>query len=182
MIGASATRENLANADWSISKGSNTGISQIEVRSIYESGIATILRVGTITFDKEYSIQDILNGKAGSPTVARTYDASVETSKINTNLALGKTVIQTIDPDNTLQGDIWCRMGSLSLEGGKEYRPITVYQITESGVEKYELKTEAPSNDPASIIANIQAGKYTIKTQSTEYTFTGEVIKQYSAI
>ena len=73
-------------------------------------------------------------------------------------------------------------MGSLSLEGGKEYRPITVYQITESGVEKYVLRAEAPSNDPASIIANIQAGKYTTTSQSTEYTFTGEVIKQYSAI
>ena len=178
MIGASATRENLANADWSISQGSKTGISQIEVKSIYEYGSDTVLRVGTITFDQEYSIQDILNGNAGSPIVARAYNASVGTTKIDDNLDLGKAVIQTIDADNTLEGDIWCSIGSASPSNGKTYRPITVYQITENGVEEYYMVAEAPSADPASIIANIQEGKYTTTSQSTEYTFAGEKIKQ----
>ena len=178
MIGASATRENLANADWSISQGSDKGISQIEVRTIYEYGSETVLRVGTITFDQEYSIQDILNGNAGSPVVARAYNASVGTTKIDDNLDLGKTIIQAIDADNTLDGDIWCSIGSISFSNGKEYRPITVYQITENGVEEYYMVAEAPSADPASIIANIQEGKYTTTSQSTEYTFAGEKIEQ----
>lgn len=178
MIGASATRENLANADWSISQGSKTGISQIVVKSIYNSGIATILRVGTISFDQEYSIQDILSGNAGSPAVARTYNASVETSKIDVNLDLGKTVIQTIDANNDLKGDIWCRIGSVNPNGE---RGITVYQITEKGVEMYTLRTISQSGDPKEIITNIKNENYTTTSQSTEYTFAGEKIEQASA-
>ena len=178
MIGASATRENLANADWSISQGSKTGISQIEVKSIYDSGIATILRVGTISFDQEYSIQDILSGNAGSPAVARTYNASVETSKIDVNLDLGKTVIQTIDANNDLKGDIWCRIGSVNPNGE---RGITVYQITEKGVEMYTLRTISQSGDPKEIITNIKNENYTTTSQSTEYTFAGEKIEQAEA-
>lgn len=181
MIGASATRENLTNADWSISNGSERGISQIEVRTIYVYGSDTVLRVGKITFDQQYSIQDIVNGNAGTPTVSRVYNASIGTTRIDVNLDLGKTVIQTIDPDNTLEGDIWCSIAAPSPESGKYYRNITVYQITENGVGKYVLRAEAPSNDPASIIANIQNGKYTTTSQSTEYTFTGTKIEQASA-
>lgn len=183
MIGASATCENLVNADWSISQGSERGISQIEVRTIYEYGADTVLRVGTITFDQEYSIQDILNGNAGSPVVARAYNASVGTTNKDANLALGKTVIQTIDKDNALEGDIWCSIGSIMFSGGKEYRIISVYQITENGVEKYEITAEAPSADPASIMSNIQNGLYNKSSisQSTEYTFAGEKIEQSNA-
>ena len=66
------------------------------------------------------------------------------------------------------------------LSGGKEYRIISVYQITENGVEKYELTAEAPSADPASIMSNIQNGLYNKSSisQLTEYTFAGEKIEQ----
>lgn len=182
MIGASATRKNLANADWSISQGSDKGISQIEVKTTYESGLDTIIRVGTITFDQEYSIQDILNGNAGSPIVARAYNASVETTNIDDNTDLGKTVIQTIDADNTLEGDIWCSIGSVFADGGKMYRPITVYQINNNKIEKFTLIAEAEgTSDPAIIKNNIESGLYTTTSQSTEYTFAGEKIEQASA-
>ena len=181
MIGASATRENLANADWSISQGSERGISQIEVKTVYQVDNDTMLRVGTITFDQEYSIQDILNNNVNSSSVSRVYAISTPSSTMETNLDLGKTVIQTIDADNTLEGDIWCSIAAASPENGKYYRNISVYQITENGVEQYVLRAEATSADPASIIANIQEGKYTTTSQSTEYTFAGEKIEQAKA-
>lgn len=178
LINNGATIDDLQNAEWSITKGSANSISQIEAKLFYTSGSNSIFRVATITFDQEYAIQDILNGNAGSPTVTRTFSASVGTTSKDENLDLGKTVIQTIDADNNLEGDIWCSIGSISFSNGKEYRPITVYQITENGVEEYYMVAEAPSADPASIIANIQEGKYTTTSQSTEYTFAGEKIEQ----
>ncbi len=179
MIGASATRENLANADWSISQGSDKGISQIEVKTVYQVDNDTMLRVGTITFDQEYSIQDILNNNVNSPSVSRVYAISTPSSTMDTNLILGKTVIQTIDADNTLEGDIWCSIGGASPENGKIYRNITVYQITENGVEQYILRVEAEgTSDPAVIKNNIESGLYTTTSQSTEYTFAGEKIEQ----
>lgn len=183
MIGASATRKNLANADWSISQGSDKGISQIEVKTTYESGLDTIIRVGTITFDQEYSIQDILNGNAGSPIVARAYNASVETTNIYDNLDLGKTVIQTIDADNNLKGDIWCSIGSPTSIAGNTYREITVYQITDNGVQNFTIWALANgTSDPEVIKNNIKDNKISGSgTQSTEYTFAGEKIEQASA-
>lgn len=180
MIGASATRENLANADWSITQYSETGITQIEVKSIYESGIDMILRVGTITFDREYLIQDILGGNTNTPTYSRTYNASTETSKITPNLLLGKTVISTIDPDNTLGGDIWCSIGSPTSIAGNTYREITVYQITDNGVQNFTIWALANgTSDPEVIKDNIENNKINGSgTQSTEYTFAGEKIEQ----
>lgn len=182
MIGASATRENLANADWSISQGSERGISQIEVKTVYQVDNDTMLRVGTITFDQEYSIQDILNNNVNSSSVSRVYAISTPSSTMETNLDLGKTVIQTIDANNTLEGDIWCSIGSADPEAGKTYRNIIVYQITENGVEQYVLRVEAEgTSDPAVIKNNIESGLYTTTSQSTEYTFAGEKIEQASA-
>ena len=181
MIGRNATREDLANADWAISQSSERGISQIEVKVVYVSGLNTVLSVGTITFDQEYSVQDIIDGNAGSPMVSRVYNTSIGTSNIIENLDLGETVIQTIDPDNTLEGNIWCNITNMFIEDGKYYRVITVYQITESGVEQYELRVEDFSSipaDPFIIITLIEEGKYSNASQSTEYTFSGMKIEQ----
>ena len=182
--GRNITNKDLANAEWIISEYEDqiiemfTMISQITVKCSYTINDTIHLRVVTITFDQEYSIQDIIDGNAGSPTVSRVYNTSIGTSNIRENLDLGETVIQTIDPDNTLEGDIWCNIVSATIEAGKTYRNIYVYQITENGVEKYELRVETESADSASIIANIQEGKYTNASQSTEYTFSGMKIEQ----
>ena len=143
--------------------------------NLYSSALS--LQIANITFDNK-NVNDIINANS-NPFVARaiiSVGVTEEDEKNNTNL--GKTVISTIDPDNTLEGDIWCSIGSISFSDGKEYRPITVYQITETGVEKYYMVVEAPSTNPESIIVNIQAGKYTTTSQSTEYTFTGMKIEQ----
>lgn len=143
--------------------------------NLYSSALS--LQIANITFDNK-NVNDIINANS-NPFVARaiiSVGVTEEDEKNNTNL--GKTVISTIDPDNTLEGDIWCSIGSISFSDGKEYRPIIVYQIKETGVEEYYMVTEAPSTNPESIIANIQAGKYTTTSQSTEYTFTGMKIEQ----
>lgn len=189
MIGASATRKNLANADWSISQGSERGISQIEVKTVYQVDNDTMLRVGTITFDQEYSIQDILNNNVNSSSVSRVYAISTPSSTMETNLDLGKTVIQTIDADNTLEGDIWCRYSfgwpGHDDDGYWNYHPITVYQITEKGVEKFNMTVKTRQHDHEwgvdVLINQIENGLYSSKTQSTEYTFTGTKIEQASA-
>ena len=185
--GRNITNKDLANAEWIISEYEDqiiemfTMISQITVKCSYTINDTIHLRVVTITFDQEYSIQDIIDGNAGSPTVSLVYSARIGTNSLEANLYLGETVIQTIDPDNTLEGDIWCNITNMFIEDGKYYRVITVNQITENGVEKYELRVEDFSSipaDPESIITYIQEGKYSNASQSTEYTFSGMKIEQ----
>lgn len=177
MIGASATRENLANADWSISQGSDKGISQIEVKTVYQVDNDTMLRVGTITFDQEYSIQDILNNNVNSPSVSRVYAISTPSSTMDTNLALGKAVIQTIDADNTLKGDIWCKIVRQTPSNGQYIIDVTTYQITENGVTQYDVSIRMPhgSNNADEILKYIDNIEKT--STQTAYTFAGEKIK-----
>lgn len=140
--------------------------------NLYSSALS--LQIANITFDNK-NVNDIINANS-NPFVARaiiSVGVTEEDEKNNTNL--GKTVISTIDPDNTLEGDIWCNIGGINFSNE---RVITVYQITKNCVKTYELRAEAPSTNPESIIANIQAGKYTTTSQSTEYTFTGMKIEQ----
>lgn len=183
LVNRYADANSIEKAEWLITNSNGAQIKELQVKVYFNDNGTRYFKVGKVSFNQAYSVSDIVSGNATDATYSVAYqNTSVTIDDIEPNLDLGKTVITTIDPTNTLEGDIWCSLGTLSAEAGKEYRNITVYQITESGVEKYVLRAEAPSNDPASIIANIQAGKYTTTSQSTEYTFTGEVIKQYSAI
>ena len=182
LIGKTASVNNVVSdsVSWRIN-GEGNNISSIQVSFYYNRNGSTTLQVGNITFDNN-SVNAIVNNNA-TPTIKLDTSLNIQAGQqdIKANLDLGKTVIQTIDADNTLEGDIWCSIGSISFSNGKEYRPITVYQITENAVEEYYMVAEAPSADPASIIANIQEGKYTTTSQSTEYTFAGEKIEQTSA-
>ena len=179
-IGRNGTADDISSTEWMITNSNNNDqIKELQVKVYYDYSNTKHFKVGKVTFNKAYSIQDIISGNASDYTLSvplKNTKVSYEDLKNNTDL--GKTIIQAIDADNTLEGDIWCSIGSASPSNGKTYRPITVYQITENGVEEYYMVAEAPSADPASIVANIQEGRYTTTSQSTEYTFAGEKIKQ----
>ena len=181
LIGKTATVDNVVNdsVSWRIN-GEGNNISSIQVSFKYNNGNRLSIQIGNINFNNQH-VNDIINGKATANVALENIAIGISQEDATNNIDLGKTVIQTIDADNTLEGDIWCSIGSISFSNGKEYRPITVYQITENAVEEYYMVAEAPSADPASIIANIQEGKYTTTSQSTEYTFAGEKIEQTSA-
>ena len=182
-IGRNGTADDITSTEWMITNSNNNDqIKELQVKVYYDYGTTRYFKVGQVAFNQAYSVQDIINGNATDASYSIVYEGSQVALNTNgKNTDLGKTVIQTIDADNTLEGDIWCSIGSISFSNGKEYRPITVYQITENAVEEYYMVAEAPSADPASIIANIQEGKYTTTSQSTEYTFAGEKIEQTSA-
>ena len=180
LVNRYADANSIEKAGWLITNNNDTQIKELQVKVYFNDNGTRYFKVGKVSFNQAYSVQDIIKGNATDLTYSVAYqNSSVTIDNIEANLDLGKTVIQTIDADNTLEGDIWCSIGSIMFSGGKEYRIISVYQITENGVEKYELTAEAPSADPASIMSNIQNGLYNKSSisQSTEYTFTGEKIK-----
>ena len=179
-IGRNGTPDDIESTEWLITNSNNNDqVKELQVKVYYDYGTTRLFKVGKVTFNQAYSVQDIIKENAIDVTYSVAYrDTQAALRDIENNADLGKTVISTIDPDSTLEGDIWCSIGSASPSNGKTYRPITVYQITENGVEEYYMVAEAPSADPTSIIANIQEGKYTTTSQSTEYTFTGMKIEQ----
>lgn len=184
-IGRNGTADDISSTEWMITNSNNNDqIKELQVKVYYDYGTTRFFKVGQVTFNQAYSVQDIINGNATDATYFVAYrDSEIALNDIVNNTDLGKTVIQTIDANNNLKGDIWCSIGTAGVEGGKTYRNITVYQITDEGVQKYSMKTEAPSVDPDSIIDNINNGLYDkdYTSQSTEYTFAGEKIEQASA-
>ena len=181
LVNRYADANSIEKAEWLITNNNDTQIKELQVKVYFNDNGTRYFKVGKVSFNQAYSVQDIIKGNATDLTYSVAYqNSSVTRDNIEANLALGKTVIQTIDPDNTLEGDIWCSIGSASPSGGKTYRPITVYQITDNGVEKYYMVAKAPSSKLESIIANIESGKYTTTSQSTEYTFSGKKIEQTS--
>lgn len=181
-IGRNGTADDITSTEWMITNSNNNDqIKELQVKVYYDYGTTRFFKVGQVTFNQAYSVQDIINGNATDATYSVAYrDSQVALKDIKNNTDLGKTVIQTIDAENTLEGDIWCSIGTAGLEGGKTYRNIIVYQITDKVVQKYSMKTEAPNINPINLIDNINNGLFdkNYTYQSTEYTFTGMKIEQ----
>ena len=167
------------NAEWMITNSNNNDqIKELQVKLYHDYGTTRYFTVGQVTFNQACHVSDLVNGTMPSATFTIEKQISTTIDNIKPNTALGKTVIQTIDTNNTLEGDIWCSIGTPVANNGIYYSSITVYQITNAGVQKYTLRAEASTVNPKDIITNIQEGKYTTKSQSTEYTFAGEKIEQ----
>lgn len=177
------TAKYITQTEWYITDSNNNRINEFQIKTYYTLG-SQFFKICRLTFDDFYSIQEILNNEAKvlSYKIAYTLKGSMSTSTIEANKELGNLVINVVNGTDTTtqnQGDIWCSIGSLFAQGGKEYRPITVYQIDENSVRKYRLIVEAPTIKVDEIIQNINDNKLHSSTPTceTEYTFTGIVIE-----
>ena len=182
-IGKTASVDNIVDGsiEWRINSNGNN-ISSLQVSFYYIANNAISLRVANINTNNN-SINDIINNKVTVSDISLE-DLSIGTaiSNIEANKELGNLVINVVNGTDTTtqnQGDIWCSIGSLFAQGGKEYRTITVYQIDENSVRKYRLIVEAPTIKVDEIIQNINDNKLHSSTPTceTEYTFTGIVIE-----
>lgn len=190
LVNRYADANSIEKAEWLITNNNDTQIKELQAKVYFNDNGTRYFKVGKVSFNQAYSVQDIINGNATDLTYSVAYqNSSVTIDNIEANLDLGKTVIQTIDADNTLEGDIWCSYSfgwpGHDDDGYWNYHPITVYQITEKGVEKFNMTVKTRQHDHEwgvdVLINQIENGLYSSKTQSTEYTFTGTKIEQASA-
>lgn len=188
LIGKGMTADDFENAvfEWMIVDYENEMINQLQVKVHYTraNGDLTYFQVGKVVFNKGYSINDILNNNIQDVVYSSAFRSipGISTKNIPVNAPLGNLVINKVNGTNIQnQGDIWCSIGSVFPEAGKEYRPITVYQISNNQVQKYELIVEAPTIKVDEIMQNINDGKFKGKGScTTEYTFEGLKIEQES--
>lgn len=182
LIGKGSTAEDIESSEWFITKSEGNNVKELQVKVCYINGNSRLLKVGKVTLNQDYSVSDILNGKATNVSYSQIYQgASVALNTIETNKDLGNLVINTVNDTNIEtqnEGDIWCSIGNAIASGGKTYRTIKVYQINENQVQKYELIVEATTVNVNEIMQNIKDGKTKeTPTCETMYTFTGIVIE-----
>lgn len=177
------TAKYITKTEWYITNSNNNKVKEFQIKTYYTLGDSQYFKICRLTFDNFYSIQEILNNEAKvlSYKIAYTPKDSMSISTIEANKELGNLVINKVNGTNTEtqnEGDIWCSIGSLWAESGKEYRTIKVYQINENQVQKYELIVEATTVNVNEIMQNIKDGKTKgTPTCETMYTFTGIVIE-----
>lgn len=178
------TAKYITKTEWYITNSNNNKVKEFQIKTYYTLGNSQYFRICRLTLDNYYSIQEILNNKAEVLSYKIAYNgSSISTSNIEANKELGNLVINIVnnaeDTETQNEGDIWCSIqGDSTAIGGKDYRVISVYQITENQIQKYEITVEAPTINVEKIMQNIKDGK-TIGTPTCEtmYTFTGIVIE-----
>lgn len=184
LIGKTASVDNIVDGTikWRINAEGNT-VSSLQVSFYYDKNGSIYLQVGNLQISDLSTINGVINNDLENIDIELELlnigGASLNT--IESNAELGNLVINVVNGTDTTtqnEGDIWCSIGSPTPSGGKYYSTITVYQINDEYVLKYQLKAEAPTVKPDDIIQSINDAK-TIGTPTCEtmYTFTGIVIE-----
>lgn len=185
LIGKTASVDNIVDGTikWRINAEGNTVLSLQVSFYYYKNNMGSMsLKVANFKVMNSSSINKIVNDKVVEEISLASISIGVAVSSIESNAELGNLVINVVNGTDTTtqnQGDIWCSIqGGSTAIGGKDYRVITVYQITENCVNKYLLTAEAPTVKVDEIIQNINDGKYRgTPICETMYTFTGIVIE-----
>lgn len=184
LIGKTASVDNIVDGTtkWRINADGNT-VSLLQVSFYYDKNGSIYLQVGNLQISDLSTINGVINNDLENIDIELKL-LSIGGASLNTiesNAELGNLVINVVNGTDTTtqnEGDIWCSIGSPTPSGGKYYSTITVYQINDEYVLKYQLKAEAPTVKPDDIIQSINDAK-TIGTPTCEtmYTFTGIVIE-----
>lgn len=180
--GKSATADKIVDGTlvWRI-VGKSDNITGLEVSFKYQDNNNINFYAGSVKLPN-CSVKELLAGDVEATSYSRDFSNGITTSMEQANKELGNLVINVVNGTDTTtqnEGDIWCSIqGGSTAIGGKDYRVISVYQITENQVQKYEITVEAPTINVEKIMQNIKDGKTKgTPTCETMYTFTGIVIE-----
>lgn len=183
LIGKTASVDNIVDGTtkWRINANGNN-VTSLQVSFYYNKDGVYSLKVANINTNNQ-SIKNIINQNINVDNIEMvSLGVGMGETSIKANKELGNLVINVVNGTDTTtqnEGDIWCSIqGDSTAIGGKDYRVISVYQITENQVQKYEITVEAPTINVEKIMQNIKDGKTKgTPTCETMYTFTGIVIE-----
>ena len=178
--GKSATADNIVDGTlvWRIVVTSDN-ITGLEVSFKYQNNNNINFYAGSVKL-QNCSVKELLTGNVESTSYSKDFSNGITTTMEQANKELGNLVINVVNGTDTTtqnEGDIWCSIGGNIPSQGKYVTQITVYQIIETGVYKYQLTIRTPDSTvtPADFIENINDNYGAEK--ETVFTFTGIVIE-----
>lgn len=183
LIGKTASVDNIVDGTikWRINAEGNTVLSLQVSFYYYKNNMGSMsLKVANFKVMNSSSINKIVNDKVVEEISLASISIGVAVSSIESNAELGNLVINVVNGTDTTtqnEGDIWCSIGGSRPSQGKYVTQITVYQIIETRVYRYQLTIRTPHATiaPADFIENINDNYGAEK--ETMYTFTGIVIE-----
>ena len=165
LAGRSAVIENAEGFEWAVTANDSGSITEMQVRFYYhKSNGGYVFYLGTVTADTQIKIDSILSGTAtSSVNVHPIYTASVDESTISDYRPLAEAIITALGETFSPEDTILMTMENTSTDPQWSWvRGCYVKQITETGVNEYQISIASPGGDGsiATLLKSLGEGKY----------------------
>lgn len=170
LAGRSAVVENADNIEWAITGTEGEAITEMQVRFYYhKDNGGYVYYVGTVTPNEAISVEDVLNGNVKSQTISPSYTASVVEADMEQNQPLAEAIVTKLGGTVGANDQLLMTMENTSTDPNYSWvRGCVVKQITEKGVNEYQILIASPGGDGSisTLLKSLEEGKY--KNQKVE--------------
>lgn len=146
LAGRSASVDNAEQIEWAITGTEGETITELQVRFVYHRDASYMYYVGTVTPTEAITVTDILDSNTLSdPEIVRDYQAGAVEADMEKNHSLAEAIIAKLD--GTLNDSDQLLVSMDGTTNDSEFgiaRTIYVKQITETGVNEYQVTIAAP--------------------------------------
>ena len=146
LAGRSATLNNAEQIEWAITGTEGDTITELQVRFVYHKDASYMYYVGTVVPTEAITITDILeSNNLSEPRIVRDYQAGAVEADMEQNQPLAEAIVAKLD--GTLNDSDQLLVSMDGTTNDSEFgiaRTIYVKQITETGVNEYQVTIAAP--------------------------------------
>ena len=169
LAGRSAVVENSENFEWAITGTEGETITELQVRFVYHKKGAYIYYVGTVVPTEAITINDILTGNIKEISTLPAYSANTIEADMEQNQPLAEAIVTKLG--GTLADSDLLLITMTNTTTDPEFSSIrgcVVKQITETGVNEYQILIASPGGDGsiATLLKSLAEDKY--KNQKVE--------------
>ena len=167
--GRSAVVENSENFEWAITGTEGETITELQVRFVYHKKGAYIYYVGTVVPTEAITVNDILTGNIKEISTLPAYSANTIEADMEQNQPLAEAIVTKLGGTLADSDLLLIVMEGTSTDPQYSWvRSCYVKQITETGVNEYQISIASPGGDGsiATLLKSLAEDKY--KNQKVE--------------
>ena len=169
LAGRSAVVENADNIEWAITGTEGEAITEMQVRFVYHTGKSYMYYVGTVNPNENITINDILNGESISASIIYDYSANTIEADMEQNQPLAEAIVTELGGTIGANDQLLITLNNTTTDPEfSSIRSCVVKQITETGVNEYQISIASPGGDGSisTLLKSLEEGKY--KNQKVE--------------
>ena len=169
LAGRSAVVENSENFEWAITGTEGETITELQVRFVYHKKGAYIYYVGTVVPNEAIAINDIFNSSVKNLLIYKNYTANTIEADMEQNQPLAEAIVTKLGGTLADSDLLLITMDNTSTDPQySSVRSCYVKQITETGVNEYQISIASPGGDGsiATLLKSLAEDKY--KDQKVE--------------
>ena len=163
LAGRSAVIENAEGFEWAVTGTEGEAITELQVRFVYHKDRSYLYYVGTVVPTEAIIVNDILVGNTQEISTLPAYSANAIEADMEQNRPLAEAIITALGETFSPEDTILMTMEGTSTDPQYSWvRGCYVKQITETGVNEYQISIASPGGDGsiAMLLKSLGEGKY----------------------